>query len=147
MFKKRSGFSLVEVMIVIAIIGLLSAILIPAIMRANLTARQQTCVNNLREIDQAIQQWAMESKALPNDVVLHTNLIPYLRVLPSCPSPSTNGGTFFTDYGMTFVKDPPFCFANNGLEGSPHVFIPAPVPSAIIRRHGRPTDNAPKPPR
>lgn len=128
MSKTKSAFSIVELMVVIAIIGLLSAIVIPAVMKANLTAQQKTCINNLREIDQAIQQWAMENKALPTDVVTHSNLVPYLRTLPFCPTPSLNGGTFFTDYGMTFVQEPPFCVVNNGLEGSPHVFIPPPPP-------------------
>ena len=142
MVKKQSGFSLFEVMIVIAIIGLLTAILIPAIMRANLSARQKTCVNNLRQIDQAIQQWAMETKALPTDVVRHTNVIPYLRVLPVCPS--VNNGTFFTDYDMTFVQEAAFCKPNNGLEGSPHVYIPTPIPSIVIKPRVRPTAPPPE---
>jgi hypothetical protein len=46
---------------------------------------------------------------------------------------------------MTFVKDPPFCWANNGLEGSPHIFIPTPVPpTPSIKEHEHPTDPAPK---
>lgn len=128
MFKRQSAFSLFEVMIVVAIIGLLAAILIPSIMRSNLTARQKICVNNLRQIDQAIQQWSLDSKSPPEQYVTHSNLISYLRILPVCPSPSLDGGTFVSDYGMTFVKEPPFCKANNSLVGSPHIFIPPPVP-------------------
>lgn len=126
MYKKARAFSLVEVMIALAIVGLLSAILIPSMIKANRTAQQNACVGNLREIDQAIQQWALESKATSSDVVTHSNLLPYLRTLPVCPSPASDGGSFYKDYGMTFVKDPPFCVANSWLQFSPHVFIPLP---------------------
>ena len=133
MFKNRAAFSIIELMIVVAIIGILSAILIPAVGRYHLSARQKTCVSNLRQIDQAIQQWAVESRALSTDRVTHSNVALYLKFLPACPSPTTNGGTFFSDYGMTFVNDDPFCVANSGLAGSPHLFVvPATNSSGLV---------------
>ena len=56
---KKAAFTLVEIMIVVAIIGLLAAIAIPNFVRARTTSQQNACINNLRQIDGAIQQLSL----------------------------------------------------------------------------------------
>jgi len=119
MCKRSSGFTILEIMVVVALVGLLTAMVVPHVLNARNRADQKTCLNNLRQIDQAIQLWAIESRALPTDVVTHTNLIPYLRKTPACPA--VNGGTFFSDYGLTFVGDPSYCVINVSLASTPHI--------------------------
>ena len=60
--SRQGGFTLVEIMIVVAIIGLLASIAIPNFVKARTTAQMNACISNLRQIDGAIQLWAAETK-------------------------------------------------------------------------------------
>jgi prepilin-type N-terminal cleavage/methylation domain-containing protein len=60
--RSNKGFTLVEIMIVVAIIGLLAAIAIPSFVKARNTSQQNACINNLRQIDAAKEQWAMATR-------------------------------------------------------------------------------------
>ena len=105
--KRRNGaFTLVEIMIVVAIIGLLAAIAVPNFVRARTTAQMNACINNLRQIDGAIQQWALEQKKDTSATVTESDVTPYLKNSISCPS----GGTVFSDsYTITTVAAQPIC--------------------------------------
>ena len=104
--SRNAGFTLVEIMIVVAIIGLLAAIAIPNFVRARTTSQQNACINNLRQIDGAIQQWALEQKKDPSATVAETDVTPYLKNSVVCPS----GGTAFSDsYTISSVAVRPLC--------------------------------------
>jgi prepilin-type N-terminal cleavage/methylation domain-containing protein len=75
----RSGFTLVEIMMVVAIIGLLAAIAIPSWHRARESAQFSSIGNNLRLIEGAKQQWAMEKKKASTDTVAALELTEYLK--------------------------------------------------------------------
>ena len=87
----KSGFTLVEIMIVVAIIGLLAAIAIPNFVRAREASQTNACINNLRQIDGAKQQWALETGAATGANCDAGDITPYLGrngtdgQFPTCP--------------------------------------------------------------
>jgi prepilin-type N-terminal cleavage/methylation domain-containing protein len=74
---RAAGFTLVEIMIVVAIIGLLAAIGIPNFVRARQTSQTNACINNLRIIDQAKQQWALEYGQISTASPASSDIVPY----------------------------------------------------------------------
>src|ERR1041385_8728027 len=104
--SRKSGFTLVEIMIVVAIIGLLAAIAIPNFIKARTTSQMNACINNLRQIDGAIQQWALENNKVTSASVAYTDISLYLKNSVICPS---GGTTFANSYSISDVQTKPTC--------------------------------------
>ena len=119
----KKGFTLVEIMIVVAIIGLLAAIAIPSFMKARTTSQKNACINNLRQIESGKDQYAIEhggvtgSAIATNTADIWAALVGtngYIKICPSCPAGSDANakGTVAratADYTVNGIGSNPVC--------------------------------------
>jgi prepilin-type N-terminal cleavage/methylation domain-containing protein len=102
--SRRSAFTLVEIMIVVAIIGLLAAIAIPNFIKAREASQKNACIANLKQIDGAKNTWALEQKKVSTDSPGDTDIFGatlYIREKPGCPAAGT--------YSLGTVSAKPLC--------------------------------------
>ena len=112
--KKQEGFTLIEIMIVVMIIAILLAIAIPNFLRARETSRAKSCTGNLRQIETAKEQWAMDNKKSATDTPTSAFLAPdYMKTYPSCPSAGA--------YTIGDMSTRPVCLGSNAPVYAPHV--------------------------
>ena len=123
MFKNRkslrAGFTLVEIMIVVLIIGILLAIAVPNFVRARESSRAKACVANLKQIDSGKEQYAMDNKlatgaSVTNGLADLVGSTSYIKSTPSCPSNGT--------YTVAAIGTAPSCSVgvNAGATYAPH---------------------------
>ncbi len=83
----RKGFTLVEIILVVAVIAILLAIAIPNYLKVRTSSKKTVCINNLKQIDSAIDQWAMENN-IPEGTTPGDEIDIYLKkgTRPTCPA-------------------------------------------------------------
>jgi len=102
----KEKFTLMKIMIVVAIIGLLASIAIPAYGRARQKAQMQTCIINLHRIEGAIDEWATECRKQSGQPVAYDDIKVYMKHAIMCPS---DRRTFADSYEISSVDSPPTC--------------------------------------
>ena len=86
--NRKAGFTLVEIMIVVAIIGLLAAIAIPSFVNARTKSQQNACINNLRQVSGSKDQYALDKNGTAPTAL--ADLVPtYITKTPICPAAGT----------------------------------------------------------
>lgn len=110
MKQDKNGFTLVEIVLVVGIIGLVMAIGIPSFVKPREIARQNICIDNMRLLDTAKEIWALENLKNGADTPVATDLDIYLKNGTFgliCPSDSDK--TFITSYTVNNVNKTPVC--------------------------------------
>ena len=102
----------VVIPMVVAVLGLLAAIAIPSFVKARQTSQENVCINNMRQIDSAKEQWAMQANANAGAVAGAAEISPYLMggVIPACPAAGT--------YTLHVIAQEPECSTHGSLSAA-----------------------------
>jgi prepilin-type N-terminal cleavage/methylation domain-containing protein len=90
---RRRGFTLLEILIVVAVLGILVGMAFPNFLKSRSNAQKQICIENLSQIESAKQIWGVESAKKEGDPATDADLFGpsrYMKQKPSCPA----GGTY-----------------------------------------------------
>jgi len=93
LLRRREGFTLIEILIVVAIIGLILGMAVPAYMKSRTQARRQVCIDTLSQIESAKQLWGLEHGKKNGDAAIKDEIVGpglYIKMTPTCPA----GGTY-----------------------------------------------------
>lgn len=101
--SRKSGFTLLEIMIIVTLLGLLAVIAIPNFMKARDRSQTNVCISNLRQISDVKQQWALETHNPDSAVPTTADVVAYIRGnrFPACPASG--------NYLILAVNEAPAC--------------------------------------
>ena len=91
--RRRAGFTLIEILIVVAIMGIILGVALPAFLKSRNQARKQVCIENISQIESAKQQWGLENGKKDGDAPVDADIFgdnAYIKKKPNCPG----GGTY-----------------------------------------------------
>ena len=111
MKRMKKGFTLVEIMIVVAIIAILAAVAIPNFIKYRKTAQMNACISNLKQIQAAVEQCKLAGKSV-NDANIY-GTTGYIKVKPACPA---TGAAYELPAGDADPVCPNPTVANSGEE-------------------------------
>jgi prepilin-type N-terminal cleavage/methylation domain-containing protein/prepilin-type processing-associated H-X9-DG protein len=105
-FSGKDGFTLVELLVVIAVIGILAALLLPAVSRASGKARRTTCLSNLKQINLGLRMYADENHdILPNTNAVMSAYKELVKTYVGLEAPSSPNDRLFTCPADRFTVD------------------------------------------
>jgi len=125
--SEKRGFTLVEIMVVVTIIGTLAAIAIPMFTKARQTAQRDVCINNLRQLDSAKDQYATEYGGNHDTLPTWDQILPYIKDGATkliCPSYAGNSRSCSNSYRINAIKDPAECLILPGTATEPDHCLP-----------------------